>query len=95
MKKTTFYLVSNTQKNLSHPRYRTAKKHFYSIKGLLLHSAVELIGTWSRHFTNSYLDTKDTLKYYRYAGPVEVGVQGVPRHTQYLALYLVKTKFIP
>ena len=28
-------------------------------------------------------------------GPVEAGVQGVPRHTKYLALHLVKTKFIP
>ena len=26
-------------------------------------------------------------------GPMEAGVQGVPRHTQYLAVYLVKTKF--
>ena len=28
-------------------------------------------------------------------GPLEAGVQGVPRHTQYLAFQLVKTMFIP
>ena len=27
-------------------------------------------------------------------GPVDAGVQGVPRHTQYLALHLVKTTLI-
>ena len=31
-------------------------------------------------------------KAYNDPGPVEAGVQGVPRHTQYLAVYLVKTK---
>ena len=30
-----------------------------------------------------------------YPGPAEVGVQGVPGHTQYLTLHLVKTKFFP
>ena len=35
----------------------------------------------------SYFDTV--------TGPMEAGVQGVPRHTQYLALHLVKTMFIP
>ena len=28
-------------------------------------------------------------------GPAEIGVQGVPGHTQYLLPHLVKTKFWP
>ena len=30
-----------------------------------------------------------------YTGSVEAGVLGVPRHTQYLPPYLVKTKLLP
>ena len=36
-----------------------------------------------------------TLSSLACSGPVEVGVQGVSRHTQYLAFHLVKTMFIP
>ena len=42
-----------------------------------------------------YMSTSETWSNNTKTGPVEVGVQGVPRHTQYVAFHLVNTMFIP
>ena len=63
-----------------------------------------LIGSETTHLCFVFLTksvTKETAinpyhsEHKTLTGPVEAGVQGVPRHTQYLALHLVKTMFIP
>ena len=60
---------------------------FFLLKQPHLQADCQLNVLYRQAFTNSHFKVS--------TGPVEVGVQGVPRHTQYLALHLVKIMFIP